>query len=77
MRGRLERLAILPLRLDPDEALSGERCERLLLLEYFFATGRGQPLGMGAKLSGVSRHCREDVQVQLRVLSDEASKPFC
>jgi glucosylceramidase len=40
MRGRLERLAILPLRLDPDEALSGERCERLLLLEYFFATGR-------------------------------------
>jgi glucosylceramidase len=52
VRGRRERLAILPLGLDIDEDLPAKRSQRLLLLEYFSKAGRSQPMGMGAKFAG-------------------------
>jgi hypothetical protein len=52
VRGRRERLAILPLGLDIDEDLPAKRSERLLLLEYFSKAGRGKPMGMGAEFAG-------------------------
>src|ERR1700692_4072898 len=72
-----QRLAILSLRVDSDETLPRERCQRLLLLEYFSERRGRQPLGMGAELSFERRHDIGDVQVQQRILSYQTYEPFC
>src|SRR6478672_3815771 len=77
VRGRQERLAILPLCLDIDEGLSEQWCKRLPLLEYLPETGWSKPVGMGAEFSRDGRYDGEDVQIQLRVLLDKASEPLC
>ena len=52
VRRQQERLAVLSLHLDADQALPRERRERLLLLEYCPPEGWRQPMGMGAEFAG-------------------------